>query len=62
MTIEEKVKQLYKDEGYTIRETVQSLGILCASGIVLMGKSHKGFLIKSDGLEILITVRRKNNE
>ena len=62
MTIEDKVKQLYKDEGYSYRETVQSLGILCASGIVLMKKSHKAFLIKSDGLEILITVKIKEKK
>jgi len=59
MTIEDKVKQLYKDEGYSVRGAVQSLGILCATGIVMMGKSHKAFLIKSDGLDILITVKVK---
>ena len=62
MTIEEKVKQLYKDEGCSVRETVQSLGILCASGIVMMRKTDKLFSIKSDGMKILFTVKEVSDE
>ena len=55
--LESKVLELYKNKGFTHRESVRDLALICANGIAATGE--KGFSVSSDSIEVLITIKIK---
>lgn len=58
--LEQKIQSIYKASGLSHREVVQSLALITASGIAAMGE--KGIKVSSDEIEILITIKIKDNK
>ena len=58
--LETKVLELYKNKGFTHQETVRDLALICANGIAATGE--RGIKVSSDSIELLMTIKRKNNE